>query len=154
MLLTFLRFCLGKPVVPVRKVVNRCVAVAGVATWALFSAIESFALGTAEEQHACTADVFRLCSSENPDVDRIVACMQSKKTDLSISCRAIVERQGVQPAQRINAPLMSLERIIDESGDADCELSQARLRGERILSFEKYQRGVLVSDRARCNRVP
>jgi hypothetical protein len=49
----------------------------------------SFALGTAEERAACTPDVFRLCSSEIPNVDKIIACMKAKKSKLSPKCRAV-----------------------------------------------------------------
>jgi len=52
-------------------------------------ATQSFALGTAEERAACTPDVFRLCSSEIPNVDRIVACMKREKPRLSPACRAV-----------------------------------------------------------------
>jgi hypothetical protein len=48
----------------------------------------SFALGTADERAACTPDVFRLCSSEIPNVTKIIACMKAKKSQLSPKCRA------------------------------------------------------------------
>jgi hypothetical protein len=38
----------------------------------------SFAVGTAEQRAACTPDVFRLCSSAIPNVDRIVVCSSSR----------------------------------------------------------------------------
>jgi hypothetical protein len=46
---------------------------------------------TPEQQQACTGDVFRLCSSEIPDVDRITGCMIRNKTQLSAECRAQFE---------------------------------------------------------------
>ena len=49
----------------------------------------SFALGTAEEREACTPDVFKLCSSEIPNVDKIIACMKKKKSQLSPKCKAV-----------------------------------------------------------------
>jgi len=52
-------------------------------------ATQSFALGSAEERAACTPDVFRLCSSEIPNVDRIVACMKRETPRLSPGCRAV-----------------------------------------------------------------
>jgi hypothetical protein len=52
-------------------------------------ATQSFAVGTAEERAACTPDVFRLCSSEIPNVDRIVACMKRERSKLSSACRAV-----------------------------------------------------------------
>ena len=48
-----------------------------------------FAVGTAEEREACTPDVFRLCSSEIPNVDKIIACMKAKKSKLSPKCKAV-----------------------------------------------------------------
>ena len=50
---------------------------------------QSLALGTAEQRAACTPDVFRLCSSEIPNVDRIVACMKRERAQLSTACRAV-----------------------------------------------------------------
>jgi hypothetical protein len=41
------------------------------------------ALGTESERAACTPDVFRLCSSEIPNIDRIIACMNAKRASLS-----------------------------------------------------------------------
>jgi hypothetical protein len=49
----------------------------------------SFALGTADQRAACTPDVFRLCSSEIPNVDRIVACLVQQKANLSKPCQAV-----------------------------------------------------------------
>ena len=40
-----------------------------------------------EEEQACTADAFRLCGPEIPDVDRVTACMVRKQSQLSPSCR-------------------------------------------------------------------
>jgi hypothetical protein len=48
----------------------------------------SHALGTSDERAACTPDVFRLCSSEIPNVTAIIACMKAKKSQLSPGCRA------------------------------------------------------------------
>jgi hypothetical protein len=49
----------------------------------------SSAIGTEDQRAACTPDVFRLCSSEIPSVDRIVACLQREKPHLSDGCRAV-----------------------------------------------------------------
>ncbi len=54
-------------------------------------ATASYALGTAEQRAACTPDVFRLCSSEIPNVDGIIACMKAKKASLSPGCRAVFD---------------------------------------------------------------
>src|SRR5215212_11363214 len=53
--------------------------------------------GTMGQQVACTPDVWRLCSAQVPDVDRIVACLRRKTPQLSRGCRAVFE-------QSYNAP--------------------------------------------------
>jgi hypothetical protein len=45
------------------------------------------AAGTDEQRAACTPDVFRLCSSEIPNVDHIIVCMTVKKASLSVCPR-------------------------------------------------------------------
>jgi hypothetical protein len=45
--------------------------------------------GTQEQQMACTPDVWRLCSSQIPDVGRIVACLRANTPQLSEGCRAV-----------------------------------------------------------------
>src|SRR5207248_1624007 len=44
--------------------------------------------GTMGQQMACTPDVWRLCSAQVPDVDRIVACLRRNTPQLSRGCRA------------------------------------------------------------------
>jgi hypothetical protein len=56
------------------------------ATWTT----SSFALGTAEQRAAYTPDVFRLCSSEIPNVDRIVVCLKQQKPNLSKPRQAVM----------------------------------------------------------------
>ena len=56
------------------------------ATWST----SSFAIGSAEQRAACTPDVFRLCSSAIPNVDRIVACLKQQKPNLSKPCQAVM----------------------------------------------------------------
>jgi hypothetical protein len=48
----------------------------------------SFALGTAEQRAACTPDALRLCSSEIPNIPRIVACLRQNRSNLSKGCQA------------------------------------------------------------------
>ena len=48
---------------------------------------------TPEEQQACQGDAFRLCGPEIPDVDRVTACMVSKRSQLSPAC-AVYFRHG------------------------------------------------------------
>jgi hypothetical protein len=59
-----------------------------------FYATTSLALGTSEQRAACTPDVFRLCSSEIPSVDRIVACLRKEKVNLSPGCQAVFSAPG------------------------------------------------------------
>ena len=54
-------------------------------------ATASFALGTAEQRIACTPEVFRLCSSEIPNVGLIISCMKAKKASLSQACRSVFD---------------------------------------------------------------
>jgi len=42
--------------------------------------------GTAEEQAACTPDVFRLCARFIPSEPRIVACLMQSRPQLSPAC--------------------------------------------------------------------
>ena len=76
------------------------VAIVGIALWAISLPTASFALGTTEERSACTGDVFRLCSSEIPNVDRIVVCLKSKKASLSTACRSVFDRPASQSVAR------------------------------------------------------
>jgi hypothetical protein len=47
--------------------------------------------GTWKQQMACTPDVWRLCSAQVPDTNRIVACLQRNSQQLSEACRAVIE---------------------------------------------------------------
>jgi len=53
--------------------------------------------GTLEEQMACTPDVWRLCSSQIPDENRIVACLQQNTQLLSSACRAVFQSNNQAP---------------------------------------------------------
>jgi hypothetical protein len=50
----------------------------------------SLAIGTAEQRAACTSDVFRLCSTEIPNVDRILICLKRERANLSKPCQAVL----------------------------------------------------------------
>jgi len=54
--------------------------------------------GTVDQQLACTPDVFRLCGSEIPDVNRIVACLRQNTPQLGASCRAVFEAENSVPS--------------------------------------------------------
>jgi hypothetical protein len=81
----------GAPDMPVhRKVLKLAIAVAGsIATQA--PALAEEYRGTFEQQLACTPDVWRLCATEIPDVNRIVGCLRQNTPQLSGSCRAVFE---------------------------------------------------------------
>jgi len=55
------------------------------------SAVAEEYRGTMQQQMACTPDVFRLCGSAIPDMNRIVACLQANTPQLSTGCRAVFE---------------------------------------------------------------
>ncbi len=43
----------------------------------------------ADAASLCRGDAFRLCMSEIPDRERIIACMQRRKAELSPGCRTV-----------------------------------------------------------------
>jgi len=47
---------------------------------------------TPDQQRFCTGDAFRLCGSELPSIDRIAACLRSRRADLSQDCRVALDR--------------------------------------------------------------
>ena len=53
--------------------------------------------GTFEQRMACTPDVMRLCSSQIPDTNRIVACLRQNTELLSGGCRAVFESNDSVP---------------------------------------------------------
>jgi len=68
--------------------------------------------GTWEQQMACTPDVWRLCSSQVPDVNRIVGCLRQNTELLSGSCRAVFESNNNAPAPpRGNVPAPPRGRV-------------------------------------------
>ena len=56
--------------------------------------------GTVEQQMACTPDVWRLCSDQIPDVNRITACLQQNTPQLSTACRAVFQSNNQMPPQQ------------------------------------------------------
>jgi hypothetical protein len=56
--------------------------------------------GTWEQQMACTPDVWRLCGSAIPDIDRIVACLRQNTPSLSDGCRAVFESNNSMDQQQ------------------------------------------------------
>ncbi len=64
--------------------------------------------GTAEQQMACTPDVWRLCGAQIPDVDRIVACLRRNTAQLSEPCRAVNEPTANSPRRRDDQPRLTI----------------------------------------------
>jgi hypothetical protein len=60
----------------------------------------SAAASTAQEGAACTPDVFRLCSSEIPNLDGITACMIRQRSKLSPACTAVFHPPTASAATR------------------------------------------------------
>ncbi len=60
------------------------------AAWLCTGATRLPERGTAEEQEACTPDVFRLCSAEIPNEPQILACLESKREQLSPACGKVI----------------------------------------------------------------
>jgi hypothetical protein len=60
--------------------------------------------GTWEQQMACTPDVWRLCSDQIPDVNRIVGCLRANTPQLSNKCRAVFESNASGPPSEREAP--------------------------------------------------
>ncbi|HXW29846.1 MAG TPA: hypothetical protein VEK55_10825 [Xanthobacteraceae bacterium] len=58
--------------------------------------------GTEQQRVACTPDVFRLCSWEIPNVDRIVACLRREKSQLSPGCRQVFEIEATTSRAALN----------------------------------------------------
>ncbi|HWX82878.1 MAG TPA: hypothetical protein VNZ48_04680 [Xanthobacteraceae bacterium] len=71
-----------------------------VAVTAIFYSTISFAVGTEEQRAACTPDVFRLCASQIPNVDAIVACLKTNKKNLSAGCQAVFNAPQERTATR------------------------------------------------------
>jgi hypothetical protein len=51
-----------------------------------------------DQRRLCTSDVFRLCASEIPSVERITACMRKQRASLSEGCRRVFGKPSEQSA--------------------------------------------------------
>lgn len=69
---------------------------------AAFAALPSASFAyTAEQAQMCTGDVFRLCSSDIPDIPKITACMIKHRSGLSAGCRAVMDRDMAQTSSKV-----------------------------------------------------
>ena len=83
-----------------RIALGLALAVSGIVAQGAASAQEY--RGTMEQQMACTPDVWRLCSDQIPDTNRIVACLQQNTPQLSSACRAVFQSNNqAQPQQPV-----------------------------------------------------
>lgn len=71
-------------------VLGASLALAGAALIFGISAKSYAHSGTQQEQEACTPDVFRFCSAQIPNEDRIVVCLNRHLAKLSPACRAVM----------------------------------------------------------------
>ena len=56
--------------------------------------------GSAEDQLACTPDVYRLCAGNIPDEDAITSCLRAHKAQLSAGCKAVFSRPDTAAAPK------------------------------------------------------
>lgn len=84
----------------------------GIGRIATLSAIATIAIAlhtspglafTQEAQQMCSGDAMRLCSSEIPDIPRIMACMHRNRAHVSPGCRAVMDREAAMAAARRRA---------------------------------------------------
>ena len=97
-----------------RIALGLAIAIGGTAA-AMTSVMSEEYRGTWEQQIACTPDVWRMCSDQVPDVNRIVACLRQNTPQLSNNCRAVFESQAnaqqQQPASRLPQPIAPRGRV-------------------------------------------
>jgi len=51
-----------------------------------------------DQRQLCTGEVFRLCASEIPNVQRITACMRKQRASLSEGCRRVFGKPSERSA--------------------------------------------------------
>jgi hypothetical protein len=103
----------GDPGMRARRIVLSLAIAIGGGLAAQNTAVAEEYRGTWEQQMACTPDVWRLCSDQIPDVNRIVTCLRQNTPQLSNNCRAVFEyasapEQPAAPRRRNDLPPRSL----------------------------------------------
>lgn len=81
------------------KIRDTSLALGFAAIISIVSTTSSFAFSS-EAQQQCTGDAFRLCSSEIPNIPKITACMVKHRSDLSVGCRAVMDKDLAKGASR------------------------------------------------------
>jgi len=71
--------------------------------------------GTFEQRMACMPDVWRLCSDDIPDTNRIVACLRQNTPQLSHDCRQVFESNNRAQPQSASPPQSQAPSRNDES---------------------------------------
>ena len=63
--------------------------------------------GSAEDQRACTPDVFRLCLGSIPNEPAIVSCLKRSMPQLSLGCRSVFQSKPskIRRAKRHGSPV-------------------------------------------------
>ena len=61
--------------------------------WTSFASVSAFA-HSKEDENACRPDVYRLCASQIPNQNRIIACLTRNKNNLSSACYQVFDRAG------------------------------------------------------------
>ena len=61
---------------------------------------QSFAFSS-EAQQMCTGDAFKFCSSEIPNIPAITACMFKHKAELSVGCRAVMDKNDAAKSKKV-----------------------------------------------------
>jgi hypothetical protein len=87
---------------------------------------------TAEQRAACAPDVYRLCSSDIPNVGKIIVCMRREKPNLSPACRAVVEAAEQAVATR------SMTILEDEWCQFDNAAENSRQQEPTQLDWRKW----------------
>ena len=82
----------------------RAIRFAAVAVLALAASAASSTAGFAfssEAQQMCTGDAFRLCGSEIPNISKITICMRAQRANLSVGCRAVMDKNDASKSDRV-----------------------------------------------------
>jgi hypothetical protein len=77
---------------------RRLKSVSGLAFCLAMLPVTSHAFTQNDQRRLCTGDVFRLCASEIPNVERITACMRKQRANLSEGCRSVFGKPTDQSA--------------------------------------------------------
>ena len=78
--------------------VREFVGISGLAFCIAMLPVVGHAFTQEDQRRLCTGDVFRLCSSEIPSVERITACMHRQRANLSPGCRSVFGKPSEQSA--------------------------------------------------------